>query len=344
MPARYADYLPAGPTDLPHIPPPPLDSPPNQVIDLPNDQPILVPYQTAPDALGLFRIYVQQPTLIPIGNEGLDAIADAPTFGTQGNPHLERSQIVPGLPSQDIRPEDIFSPFSSPTAGLLMCWQYSGANSKSSAEMKRLTRVFLDDDEYRREDMRVFDDVCEKRLMKDYLKDRSNPFRVENGWRCSSVKIRLPKEKVKFASEEEAPELEITGVHHRSLTDVIRSVFEDSIISSFHLTPFHQRWEISEGHTVNVYSEAYSSPAFLEAYEEINALPRDPGDNLERVVASLMMWSDGTHLASFGDASLWPFYLCFGNQSKYMRGKPTASACHHVAYIPNVCSVCNLSI
>jgi hypothetical protein len=59
-------------------------------------------------------------------------------------------------------------------------------------------------------------------------------------------------------------------------------------------------------------------------------------------VALLMMWSDSTHLASFGDASLWPFYLCFGNQSKYTRGKPTASACHHVAYIPNVSPVCDL--
>lgn len=87
---------------------------------------------------------------------------------------------------------------------------------------------------------------------------------------------------------------------------------------------------------VNVYGEAYSSPAFREAHEEINALPRDPDDDLERVVASLMMWSDATHLASFGDASLWPIYLLFGNQSKYTRGKPTASACHHVAYIPTV--------
>ncbi|KAG1840740.1 hypothetical protein F4604DRAFT_1598686 [Suillus subluteus] len=199
----------------------------------------------------------------------------------QRHPHLERSQIVPGLPSQEICPEDIFSPFSSPTAGLLMCWQYSGANSKSSTKMKHLTRVFLDDDEYRKEDMRIFDDVQEKRLIKEYLKDRSNPFRVENGWRSSSVKIRLPKEKVKFTSEEDAPELEITGVHHRSLTDVIRSVFEDSIMSTFHLTPFHQQWKTSDDHTINVYSEAYSSPAFLEAHEEINVLPRDPGDNLE---------------------------------------------------------------
>jgi hypothetical protein len=74
----------------------------------------------------------------------------------------------------------------------------------------------------------------------------------------------------------------------------------------------------------------------MEAYTEVNSLPREPDDNLERVVASLMMYSDSTHLSNFGDASLWPFYVFFGNESKYTRGKPTASACHHVAYIPTV--------
>jgi hypothetical protein len=34
----------------------------------------------------------------------------------------------------------------------------------------------------------------------------------------------------------------------------------------------------------------------LDAYTEINNLPREPYDNLERVVAPLMMWSDATHL------------------------------------------------
>jgi hypothetical protein len=65
------------------------------------------------------------------------------------------------------------------------------------------------------------------------------------------------------------------------MTLTITSVFGDSIISTFHLMPFHQQWEICEGCTVRVYSEAYSSPAFLEAYKDINALPSDPDDNLE---------------------------------------------------------------
>jgi len=74
----------------------------------------------------------------------------------------------------------------------------------------------------------------------------------------------------------------------------------------------------------------------IDAYKEINALPREPEDDLERIVAGLMVWSDSTHLTNFGDASMWPFYLFFANQSKYARCKPSARACHHVAYIPTV--------
>jgi len=54
------------------------------------------------------------------------------------------------------------------------------------------------------------------------------------------------------------------------------------------------------------------------------------------VILALMIWSDSTHLASFGTASLWPIYLYFGNQSKYTRAKPSAFAAHHLAYIPKV--------
>ncbi|OJA15139.1 hypothetical protein AZE42_07563 [Rhizopogon vesiculosus] len=347
----YSDIVyepgPSGSNAVPVVPTP--DAPPAIDLETPareerahsppttnvGDQPIVAPYQTDPDAMGLFRIYSTCPTLIPSGDVGLDAIADAPTIVMQGSPDLERSRVVPGLPNTDIQPEDIFSAFSSLTAGLLMSWQYSGTNAKSAAELSRLA-TYIDDPLFNKEDARGLSHTREKKLLDDFLKDRSNPFRTEHGWRQSSVEIRLPKEKVKWDSEEDAPVLEIPGVYHRSITDIITSVFEDTVSSSFHMTPFRQLWKVSEERTVNVFSEAYSSPAFVEAHAEVNALPRDPDDNLERVVASLMMWSDATHLTNFGDASLWPFYLFFGNQSKYTRGKPTASACHHVAYIPTL--------
>ncbi|KAG2070080.1 hypothetical protein BDR04DRAFT_1128621 [Suillus decipiens] len=150
------------------------------------------------------------------------------------------------------------------------------------------------------------------------------------------VQIRLLKEKMKWISEDEASVLEIPGVYHHSLTDIITSIFQDSITSTFHMMPFQQQWKVSEECTVKVYSEAYMSHAFSEAYEEVNSLHKEPNDDLKHVVASLMMWSDATHLTNFGDTSLWPFYLLFGNQSKYTRGKLTVSACHHVVYIHTI--------
>lgn len=74
-----------------------------------------------------------------------------------------------------------------------------------------------------------------------------------------------------------------------------------------------------------------------EAHEEIYAIPHEPDDALERTVAAMMLWSNSTHLASFGSASVWPVYLSLGNQLKYVHAKPSAGALHHLAYIPLVC-------
>lgn len=352
MPNRYIDYLPGSATHLEHMPPtrqqargrrlaqadePIAEHEAPQIKDNDDACPLLIPSETEPDSMGLYRIYCTHPTLIPKGEGALDNVCDTPTLDAAGNTAEQVSQSLTGvpLPPPEITCHNLYDAFSSPTAGLMMCWHFSGSTAKSTAETHRLMK-FLDNNKYKREDARIFNIPREKKLLEDYLTDTSNPFRAENGWQKSSVKIPLPKEKVKWPSEDAAPQLEIEGVHHRSLTSIITSVFEDSVSSTFHMTPYQQMWETSDGRKIEIFSEAYSSIAMREAYAKVHSLPRAADDNLERVVASLMMWSDATHLASFGDASLWPFYLFFGNQSKYTRGKPTASACHHVAYIPTV--------
>ncbi|KAI0083359.1 hypothetical protein BDY19DRAFT_857627, partial [Irpex rosettiformis] len=111
--------------------------------------------------------------------------------------------------------------------------------------------------------------------------------------------------------------------------------------------------------TERVYSGLFNSDAMNEEYERIstkfdhNAPPAsadststtNPGTNstfagpaptIENTIAAMMLWSDSTHLASFGTASLWPIYLYFGNQSKYTRAKPSECASHHIAYLPSL--------
>ena len=57
-------------------------------------------------------------------------------------------------------------------------------------------------------------------------------------------------------------------------------------------------------------------------------------------IIRLMFWSDATHLANFGSASLWPIYLFLGNLSKYIRSAPSTRSSHHLAYIPPVSAFC----
>lgn len=118
---------------------------------------------------------------------------------------------------------------------------------------------------------------------------------------------------------------------------MIRAIWEDKSSFGFHYTPFKLLWKQESGDVERLYGELYTTDAFLQALDSLCTSPMEPGCTLERVVCVLMFWSDSTHLASFGNAALWPLYLFFGNQSKYEHCKLTSGACHHVAYIPKVC-------
>jgi hypothetical protein len=86
----------------------------------------------------------------------------------------------------------------------------------------------------------------------------------------------------------------------------------------------------------HVYSELYNSDAFLLEHNKIQAEHCNDEPALENVVATLMPYSDSTHLTNFGTASLWPIYLFFSNISKYIRAKLTSFSANHLAYIPSV--------
>ncbi|CDO74660.1 hypothetical protein BN946_scf184832.g4 [Trametes cinnabarina] len=89
---------------------------------------------------------------------------------------------------------------------------------------------------------------------------------------------------------------------------------------------------------IRIFTDVYNSDAALQEFETIRTRPRNPtdGPDVEYVMAPLLLWSDATHLTSFGSASLWPIYLYFGALSKYVRGMPTEFTAHHIAYIPSL--------
>ncbi len=156
------------------------------------------------------------------------------------------------------------------------------------------------------------------------------------GWIHTSVKIPVP-DTGNIHPPDDQILFEVDNLAIRRIIPIITEAFSKENTSSFHYTPFYHYWQPTpDSPEQRVYDEIYSTNKFIRMHEEINALPRDPDDHYECVVVPLMLWSDSTRLTNFGDASLWPIYLYFGNESKYSRCCPTKSSCYHLAYLPKV--------
>ena len=165
-------------------------------------------------------------------------------------------------------------------------------------------------------------------------------------WRSASVKVKMPrkgaankKDKLAPTTERNAPEIEVHGIQHRSLVDLIISKVQQSSTSKpFTGTPFTEWWCPPQStKPIRIYGEAYSSDVAIKLYEDIKKVPPPPDHpNIQSVVVLVMLGSDATHLADFGTASLWPVYVFFGNESKYETSKQSQSPAYHLAYLPKV--------
>ncbi|KAJ7222643.1 hypothetical protein GGX14DRAFT_352730 [Mycena pura] len=215
-----------------------------------------------------------------------------------------------------------------------MNWQWTGSANKSIEEMEKLVGI-MQDDRFSKEDVMSFNIRRETAKFDEHLAS-SESGGVRDGWKEGSVDIQVPDRKCR-ASEADVPVFSVPGLFYRPLVEVIKSAVRDVGDRCFHYTPFKQFWWPSpDSPPQRVHDELYSSNAMVEAHTALQNSPQEPNCTLERVVLALMFWSDSTHLASFGDASLWPLYMFFGNQSKWLRAKPRCHVCHHVAYFPKL--------
>ena len=119
---------------------------------------------------------------------------------------------------------------------------------------------------------------------------------------------------------------------------MIITAFKDEAAKKFNFIPYHLYWKPTlESEPEHVITELFNSDAVINKYKELlRHPPPSSRPDIETAIAAIMLWSDSTHLAEFGTASLWPIYSFFGNQSKYSRARPSDFAARHVAYIPSV--------
>jgi hypothetical protein len=352
FPRRYQDFLPNSTVHIPHMPPTPAiakptvaapSRSPSPVIEIPEPTPTSI-LKTDRDEFGVYRVYTTYPSTNPDEIQDLESRCDAPGLATASEGREKRwwtsfGQAEPGLSSLK-GPANFCAPFLNATVFRLMNWFYSATSTKSVAELQSLVDDVLLAPDFDVSDLRGFNARRELRRLDDEPERHSGMSSLladQNGWRQSTVKIKLPAEKV-CQIEDDANTLEIPGVYHRSLIEVITTAIQDNNAKTFHYTPFSLYWQPTpESTPERLYSEIYNSDEFIEEHSRIRQLPPEPGPQYEHAIAAMMISSDSTNLGQFGCASLWPIYAFFGNQSKYDRAKPSQFAAHHVAYIPSVC-------
>jgi hypothetical protein len=292
--------------------------------------------RTTVNSFGLFREYPSVPTYNPDEVLTLEELSDIPG-GAQSNTTTFPSQLTPFEVAPDSTPAagstaDDIGPFANWTHWAFMDYQWTSSANKSMEEGQKLLKR-LGDKRWSQEDIRNFDLKRETAKFDDYL---ASGTAVRDGWKSASVDIRVP-DGLKHASEADAPVFSVPGLFYRLLVEVMKGAIRDVGDRCFHYTPFKQFWTPSpDSPAQRVYDEIYSSDAMIAEHTALQNQPPEPNCTLERVILTLMFWSDSTHLASFGDAALWPLYLFFGNQSKWLRLKPQTNVCHHVAYFPKV--------
>nr|GAT43510.1 predicted protein [Mycena chlorophos] len=356
-PAKLADAAPPprprmrGKKAVAPAPAPTPDPDPNPPVGIPEPPQHWV--RTPPNAAGLYKVYPRRPTHDP------DALI-----------------VLRDLYEADAGPNDIplpqepwYYPFPNPTVAHLMRYHIEEEHPESIAGFDRLIAVLQNSEA--QSDGVVAADIplpfSTKKFLDELDRKGIEPLGVSDKWMQGTVKLSLPCTG-RRQTELAAPTFAVSGIHYRPLLDTMCEVLQGPLFRHFHTTPFSLRfdptfdWETAEtdlpdvlGETMpqelsvyglpplahdheDVYGEAYTSSAMLDAYSHIPQppSPQSPDDPVESIVVAFMEWSDATHLAQFGTASLWPGYTFFGNHPKDFRNKPTSNAGFHQAYFSSL--------
>ncbi|KAK0478557.1 hypothetical protein IW261DRAFT_1337999, partial [Armillaria novae-zelandiae] len=223
----------------------------------------------------------------------------------------------------------IWAPLANATTFRLLKWFYN-SDKKTLEDLDHLVYDILLQPDFSVHECEDFSAAREARCL-----DKPDIFNSDV-WKRDSMEISLSQKEFSWNTEAEAPVVKVEGVWHRSLTKVITSAFQDSSASEFHLKGYKEMWKASEDSPAErIYGEVYTSPAYLEMEEKVR--PTIPPDSaIENIVVPILLYTDSTHLANFGDASLWPGYLFIGLLSKLLTAMPDVHAAHHFVYMPEV--------
>lgn len=333
-PARFDDYLPSGQIGLLQS----LVAPTNNDHHSPSpSQP--VSFQTCISPDGTYRVYKKRPASIPDAHQTLQ----------------DRSSAIPTQPTMNQTAlENLLQSYGYPNMShyLLTHWHETGSNLKSIGEVKRLVSECLLHPSFKIEDIKDYKCGEVKKHFNSIFQPRDTPSTsssstresnpripadmYEKGWRRGSVTIPMLHEGAKI-SEKLVPKFEVKDILYRQLIPALREFLDSPSSVDFNFQPFKKMWLPDPSlEPMRVYDEYYTADNWQKLQDHIDGLPREPGDTSERCVIAFVIYSDGTSLTKFGNTSAHPMYIMVVIQSKYHRSKPSARACIHVLYFPEV--------
>lgn len=322
------------------------------------------------DSYGLYRVYPATPTFIP-GFDNLDDLCDGPEFargkflvvsdGRAGvaeeeegdDEELDGANGEASRSSSD-QPETLgktssninYEPFPNSTIHRTVSWfsELKGnVLTPDDVDTFVETVIHAEDVPFNPSHYpKPFRLVNELKRVDEYkipTPISQNPtFSPVAGWREATVDLALPCARKGLPKPHTFP---VRGLHHRSITEIIKAEFPSTTDrNDFHLTPYKLLWDVNDSQPElpqeRVITEMYNSDAMIEEHIKIQQEQSAKGIKREIVVAGIMVWSDSTHLADFGSASMWPAYIGFANQTKYTRTDPRTRSLHHLAYLPEV--------
>jgi hypothetical protein len=344
------DYLPEGPGQLDtgdtnvsntgSVPPCEQSTSPNI------SSHIITTVCTTANRFAVVREYQQHPSVIPDSEVSWKSLV---------------VHLPPITPKKHREVSDIIYPYPNISSFLYnLTWrQMCGVASTANQEM--MTSM-LCDKHFKKEDIEGIKFSC---IEKQITSDNQSPWGGRsNGWRQDNVIIEVPTgEKPTVASrrveatvrarqqrhDKVDPDADPYPRHKISIPDIrtrslvscmVETIQEDLAAGELHWHGYKDTWQppYPGFPPERVWGELYTSDAFLEAEQDlISGNSQNGNTSHPSVIAGYMIWSDSTHLAQFGQAKAWPIYAYIGNQSKYVRCKPTAHAARVIGYIPLVC-------
>lgn len=294
---------------------------------------------TTPDSFGVFRKYSSLSSHNP---EDIDPLSDIPS--TSSNTVLTSQPPASGPIGSDLTTSstgtdlDPLANSENPTVDLLLSW-YSEGSMDGAGGLDHLVRCIRNPhfDASQLEDFNAVSAL--RQFEKNHLGLKpGKTLKPGDGWKCGSVSIRVPCTRHPQL-EEAAPEFVVDGIWYRDATEIIATELADpDTFKNIHIKPFEEWWcPTKTSDPIRVYSETYTSDATLELQRKLEETLKDiSGPQLETFILTTLLYTDGTRLAQFGHASLWPVYMYIGNISKYIQSQPNSFLAHHIAYLPTV--------